>query len=163
MEHLYAPWRSSYIHKKDNTGPCPFCITWAPEQDTDHFVIKRFESSAVFLNIFPYNAGHLLVVPFEHCAQLQDVPTQVRHELIDIATQATMILHKTFKNQGTNIGINSGGASAGGTVPEHLHIHVLPRFQGDTNFLATLAQTKAISFDLPQIYQQLHSAFSVIS
>jgi ATP adenylyltransferase len=136
------------------SSACVFCAIRDSKQDAQEFVLKRFAHCMVMLNKYPYNPGHLLVVPYEHKSELHIYDAAVRAELIEQASSATEILKKAFNTDGCNIGINLGKA-AGAGIPEHLHIHVLPRFFGDTNFLPTLTDTKQISLDLNEIYAQL--------
>ena len=162
MKQLYAPWRSNYtlgISDKKNGKTCPFCVQAADTNDAEHFIIKRYKHCFVMLNLYPYNAGHLMVIPYQHTGQLPELPAQAQHEIIDVVSHAVTILQTTLKAEGLNIGFNFGGKAAGGSIPEHLHLHVVPRWLGDTNFLVTLADTKPISFDLQKMYEQLQKAF----
>ena len=127
--------------------------------DEQRFIIKRLRHCFVMLNRFPYNGGHLLVIPYEHRSLLTDFPPEALHELMEVAALATALLTQELGAQGFNLGINVGGVAAGGSIPEHLHLHVLPRWAGDTGFLTTLADTKPISVDLPELYQRLTKAF----
>lgn len=164
MEHLYAPWRGTYTKKAQNEthldSGCPFCNHLTDNNDEKNYVLKRYKNSAVLLNAYPYNPGHLLIIPTAHVAHLHDLSPEARAELMDDITEAVQILERTLHNHGTNIGINLGEACAGGSIPEHLHIHVVPRWPGDTNFLPVLAQTKQISEDLNTVYEKLRKAFS---
>ena len=110
------------------------------------------------LNRFPYNAGHLLILPYKHVADLNDLPAEAQHELIELTAKSIDVLKKELGAQGINIGMNLGKIGGAG-IPAHIHQHVLPRWQGDTNFLPILTETKAISFDLREIYNKLKEAF----
>lgn len=154
MKNLYAPWRSAYTCTKSDSE-CVFCKKCAENLDAKNFIIKRFTHCYVMLNLFPYNAGHLLVIPYEHHASLETLSPQARQEIMEASSTGTALLKEIFGAEGINIGINIGGKAAGGSIPEHLHVHILPRWIGDTNFLATLAETKQISFDMEEIYQKL--------
>ena len=163
MNTLYAPWRSSYI-KKEKVGKkekeeCPFCVAALSTQDAAHFVLSRNADVLVLLNKYPYNAGHLLIIPLVHCATLEGLSPKVRASMMEAATLWSEILKKELVCQGLNIGINLGVVSRG-SIPDHLHMHVLPRWQGDTNFLATLADVKLISADLQTMYYMLVSKLS---
>jgi len=159
MEKLYSPWRQLYVTKKSKkAGTCVFCEKLAEQQDAQNFIIRRFKYSTVFLNLFPYNAGHLLIIPTKHCKDLSELNQKERNELMDVATTSIEILNKTIKPDGINLGINIG-ASAGASIIEHVHVHVLPRWHGDTNYLPLLADTKQVSVDLKQIYQQIKAGF----
>ncbi len=155
MNHLYAPWRSNYINKKNSDGSCIFCSCSAEQDDAQHFIVRRFKQCYVMVNLFPYNAGHLLIIPYEHQDSLEKFPQATRHEIMDVTTTSIALLKDLFAADGINVGLNIGGPAAGGSIPEHLHMHVLPRWLGDTNFLVTLADTKQISVDLHEVYKKL--------
>ncbi len=164
MEKLYAPWRSNYVVSKNNDGSeCALCLSESHENDEKRYIIKRYEDVFVILNLYPYNAGHLMVVPFEHTGTLTELSPKTRAELIEVTSICEKILKETLNADGLNIGLNLGGKSAGGTIPEHLHMHILPRFYGDTNFLPLLSNTKQIALDLNIVYKQLHQAFNKLS
>jgi ATP adenylyltransferase len=161
VDKLYAPWRHKYVKRtnKHDSDHCVFC-THVTEKDKDeeNFVLKRYKHCFLILNLYPYNGGHLLVVPYEHKGDLISLEPKVRHEIIDVATEATEILGSTQKPYGFNLGLNLGKAGGGG-LPDHLHLHVLPRWKSDTNFLATLGHTQVISVDLEQTYKKLKELF----
>ena len=156
MKHLYAPWRSTYVKEKSNG--CPFCLKDNTD-DSEHFILKRLEHTIIMLNLYPYNPGHILVVPIEHADTLDKLTKETRAELMEAITQSATILKTALGADGVNIGFNLGGKAAGGTIPEHLHGHVLPRWHGDTNFLPLLAQTKQLSADLLEVYKKLKQVF----
>lgn len=165
MKKLYAPWRSTYTtdtaHTKNEHASkqeCDFCIQFAENNDPKHFILKRFTYNAVMLNRYPYNAGHLLVLPFDHIGNLADLKDDVRYELIDLVTHSITILKNVLGAEGINVGLNLGKA-AGAGIPAHIHMHVLPRWLGDTNFLPTIGQTKVVSYDLNELYEKLRKAF----
>lgn len=165
MKLLYAPWRSAYSLRAETCRneycvpeACVFCVQLKENTDEKNLILKRFENTFVALNKYPYNAGHLLVLPLEHKADLEDLSDKTRHELIEVTTQCTTILKRELKCHGLNVGLNLG-ISAGGSIPSHLHMHIIPRWQGDTGFLVPLTETKVISFDLNEIYQKLKTQF----
>ena len=164
MKRLYAPWRGGYTSKtaraKDKKS-CIFCEVQDEKKDNKNFILKRFKHNYIILNRYPYNAGHLLVVPKKHIAKLSDLPKAARSELIELLTVSEKLLRDTLKAEGINIGLNQEKA-AGAGIPGHLHFHVLPRWHGDTNFLPSLAETKQVSFDLNKIYKQLKTALDKI-
>ena len=168
MKKLFAPWRNNYTtgtaHNTDGTetkDQCVFCTQLQENNDATHFIIRRFVYSAVILNLYPYNAGHLLIIPFEHKGRLHDFSKKARAELMELTTHSTTILTKTLKAPGINVGLNLG-KSAGAGIPAHLHMHVLPRWLGDTNFMPTIGQTKIISTDLEEIYKKLKPPFNAL-
>ncbi len=161
MEHLYAPWRSLYAKdisqaKQESTDAhqCVFCSQEAEQHDQKHFILKRGKHAYVMMNLYPYNAGHLLIIPYNHCARLSELAADARLEIMELINLCTTIVEDALKAQGINVGINLGKA-AGAGIPSHLHVHVLPRWNGDTNWMPTLADTKVISFNLNEIYQLL--------
>lgn len=162
MKKLYAPWRAAYttrVHTTKKSDTCVFCTIRDSKEDAPEFVLKRLNHCMVMLNKYPYNPGHLLVVPYEHKPALHFYDAETRAELMEEASIATQMLDRAFNTDGCNIGINLGKA-AGAGIPEHLHVHVLPRFFGDTNFLPTLTDTKQISLDLYEIYDQLLALYA---
>lgn len=166
MRVLYAPWRNVYAAKV-NTGKtdfataqvCDFCTQLTKETDDQFFILRRFRHSFVCLNLYPYNAGHILILPFAHVACPADLSLEARAEIMELISYSTSIAQDTLKCDGINVGINLGKA-AGAGIPSHLHVHILPRWTGDTNFLPTLADTKTVSFDLAKIYEQLKPAYA---
>lgn len=162
MEILYAPWRTRYsITKSDSTTStsCVFCTHFADTQhDEQNFILKRFEHSVIMLNLHPYNAGHLLILPYEHKSSLDELNLSTRTELMETLNTSIVLVNQVLHCDGINMGLNLGKAS-GGSIPEHIHFHVVPRWLGDTNFLAVAANTKQISINLREIYDMLKVAF----
>ena len=159
MEHLYAPWRSNYITSHTAETGCALCLSESGDDDAKRYVIKRYEHSYIMLNLYPYNAGHVMVIPYKHVGTLSSLTPEARAEIINNAALCEKVLKQELQAEGFNIGCNVGGKISGGTIPEHLHLHVLPRFLGDTNFLPLLSNTKQISLDLNVIYLKLKDAF----
>jgi len=168
MKNLFSPWRNSYSQdvsdgKTESTQECDciFCWQLAQNNDPEYFILRRFAYHAVMLNKYPYNAGHILIIPLSHIPKLENLSIEGRTELMELTHQTVIILEKNLKQHGTNIGINLGKASGAG-IPSHLHMHILPRWEGDTNFMPTLSQTKVISFDLSTIYDQIKPDFDAL-
>lgn len=155
MEILYAPWRSKYINKNNNN--CPFCDIFKQDKDEKNFVLKRYKHTVAMLNLHPYNAGHILILPYAHKANLYDLTSEERVDLIEALSELNLLVKNALRCDGVNIGVNAGKAS-GGSIPDHLHLHVVPRWLGDTNFLVVTADTKQISVDLNQMYTTLKEA-----
>jgi len=165
MKRLFAPWRSGYagdVSEKRtdyaSARECVFCQQLEAGQDEKYQVIKRFEHCALIMNKFPYNAGHALLMPYAHVGNLEKLTPIVRADIMESLSISTTVMQKALKPDGVNIGINLGKA-AGAGIPSHLHIHILPRWESDTNFMPTLAETKVISFDLNEIYKKLVEEF----
>ncbi|MCM8795536.1 MAG: HIT domain-containing protein [Candidatus Omnitrophica bacterium] len=155
MERLWAPWRIKYIKASKSKG-CFFC-QGAKSKDS-HIVIKT-KNSLSLLNIFPYNNGHMLIAPRRHVKMLEELKNEEIIDLINTLNKTKKLLDNLLKPQGYNIGLNLGKA-AGAGVPAHLHIHLVPRWNGDTNFMPVLANTKVISQSLEDLYKKLKNAQS---
>lgn len=161
MKKIYAPWRHKYVSRTTRSGDrkrmkneCVFCEKFASSEDEKNLILKRFNNSVLIMNLHPYNSGQLMVMPIEHEAELHDLNQETRAELMEVVNIATKALQKVMNPDGFNVGINLGMAGGGG-LPSHLHIHVLPRWDGDTNFLATLGDTKVICSDFNELYKKL--------
>jgi ATP adenylyltransferase len=168
MNKLYAPWRGEYTtdttrgkHDDTTAEECVFCAKFAQNDDQKNYIIARFTHHAVLLNLYPYSAGHLLIIPFEHTKHMHDLSAESRAESMELITHSIAILKDTLKADGINVGLNLGKA-AGAGIPSHLHWHILPRWNGDTNFLPLLADTKAVSYDLNTIYKKLVEPFKAV-
>ncbi len=161
MDSLHAPWRTSYVHevhKDDKSKDCVFCVQLHEEQDDKNMILYRGNDCFIIMNKFPYNGGHVLILPYEHKATLHDVTPKIRAELIELTTLADTALEKVLGCHGSNIGLNKGRV-AGAGIPEHLHMHVIPRWAGDTNFLPLIADVKQVSVDLYNIFKKLKVEF----
>lgn len=160
MDRLYTPWRYDYIKgaSGEKTGygtGCVFCtIRDRRDEDEQTFILRRALYNFVVLNIYPYTSGHLMIVPNEHAAELTDLPKATSDELMDLAKQAQAVLREIYRPHGFNLGINLGQA-AGAGVADHLHLHVLPRWSGDSNFMTTVAETRVLPEDLRATYDKL--------
>lgn len=165
MKSLHAPWRDTYINDvqkksdKDAESICVFCEHLARGNDDQAMILGKFKYNFVIMNKFPYNAGHLLVMPLAHVATLQELSSDARAELIELIAKSDAILEETLGNEGSNIGINKGRAGGAG-IPSHLHVHVVPRWAGDTNFLPIIADVKQISTDMQSIFKKLKVEFA---
>lgn len=165
MKKLYAPWRSGYTvdttrgkHDDASADECVFCTKFAADDDRTHYILGRYKHHAILLNLYPYNAGHLLIVPFDHVKHMHDLSPEARTELMELITKSIDILKEVLNAEGINVGVNLGKA-AGAGIPSHLHWHIIPRWAGDTNFLPTVGDTKAVSYDLNTMYDQLIDSF----
>ncbi len=147
MERLYAPWRMAYIEqpekpKAGSTG-CVFCDAAASADDVQNLIVHRGASAFVLLNKFPYSNGHLLVVPYRHTANLTDLDDAATLELLTLAKTAQAALTQAMHPEGFNLGMNLGVA-AGAGIADHLHLHVVPRWDGDTNFMPVISDVKVM-------------------
>lgn len=163
---LYAPWREQYprldnsIQHQDES--CPFCTQLAENNDEHHLILRRFDHNIVALNIFPYSKGHLLIIPKYHVRNIADLSKKARHELIDIIAASVGIIQTALKAPGANIGINLERV-AGASIPDHLHIQIVPRRTNDSSFMNTIGNTSIICWDLKKLYAQLKPAFEKIT
>ena len=169
MDRMYAPWRDKYVtkdtkKKKHKTGTkkdCVFCTQLEAKKDDTYFVIKRFKYCFVMMNYYPYNVGHVMVLPYAHEGSIEVLDAKTRAEMMEAVNAAVTVMNKELKPEGFNIGMNLGLAGGGG-IPSHIHIHVLPRWRGDTNFMETLSSTKLLSVDFKETFQKLKKGFSLI-
>jgi ATP adenylyltransferase len=152
MDRLWAPWRISYIQAKREKG-CLFCRA-AKRTRAQDLVVFKTRSSMCIMNIFPYNNGHLMVAPLAHTGDLAGLSEEALCDLMRSVTRAQKLLDRVLKPHGYNIGINIG-QEAGAGIPGHLHLHIVPRWRADTNFMPVTAGTKVISQSLEELYRRL--------
>ena len=158
MDRLWSPWRLAYATGASGgseTG-CIFCNTDQPGRD--ELVLIRGRLTYVILNLFPYNNGHLMVVPNRHIATLAATTTEEQAELMRFARHAEIALHEAYKPQGLNIGVNLGRPAGAGIV-DHLHVHLVPRWNGDTNFMTAIGNTRVLPEDLAATKHRLQPIF----
>jgi ATP adenylyltransferase len=144
---------------KDNTAQCVFCVASTPEQDRERQILYRGAHAFVVMNRYPYANGHLLVVPYRHLADLPELTAPERGELFDLVCLAQQVLKETMAPQGFNMGLNLGVA-AGAGIAAHLHWHIVPRWQGDTNFMPVVGELRVIPQHLHRTYELLAAAFA---
>jgi len=157
MERLWTPWRMEYILSK-KSGQCIFCDMLEAGDDRSCHILHRGQQAFVVLNRYPYNTGHLMVVPYEHVASLEDLDEKTLSELMQLVNKGMAALRETMNPHGFNIGANLGKA-AGAGVDDHVHIHVVPRWEGDTNFMTILAGIRVVPEMLDQTCSRLGAAF----
>ena len=164
---IYNPERSKYstggsaipTTKKED---CPLCKKLASNNDREYLILARYKHTYIMLCEFPYLTGHLLILPLEHHASLTEFSPEARNECIALVSETITIMNDYFKPEGLNIGINAGKA-AGGSVPGHMHIHILPRKTGDIAFLGLIGKTNAIFTDMNKLYDDLKIKFSTLN
>ena len=161
MNHLYAPWRCDY-HESQKKGEsvCPFCEIRDDSIgsfDEQREVLYRGRKCFIVMNKYPYAPGHILVVPYEHCAMIDALQEGVYEEMMQEAKMMIALMQSTLHAQGVNMGMNLGKA-AGAGIEEHLHMHVIPRWIGDTNFITTIGETRVFANDKKKIFEMLRSA-----
>ncbi len=158
---IWAPWRLAYVKdaSKDIEEECIFCAKPAAEgEDQESLIVHRGERCFVILNLFPYTNGHLMIAPFEHIGRLQELPAETVAEMMGLAQRAMGRLEEVYEPHGFNVGFNQGRV-AGAGVEHHIHMHVVPRWGGDTNFMPVIADTKVMPQTLEQSYEALKGAF----
>lgn len=161
MKQLWAPWRLEYIQSPPADG-CIFCAKVADPNDEEGLVVWRGERAFVVLNRFPYTSGHAMAVPYRHTADLDGLVPEEILDLWEAVRKTIRALQRAFRPDGFNIGINLGRA-AGAGIEDHLHVHIVPRWCGDTNFMPVLADVKVIPQHLRETYRLLREAFDADS
>lgn len=166
MERLWSPWRSKYIDsfsdkEDENDDVCVFCEKLSAKDDEKNFVVYRGSLCAVIMNIFPYNSGHVLIVPFAHKATFEELTDEEDSEVMRQTRLAIRLLRETSHPDGFNFGANLGRVSGAG-IATHVHFHVVPRWNGDVNFMPVLADAKVISEGLERTYKKLTEALRAI-
>lgn len=162
MERLWAPWRAQYISQIGETDGCIFCEKPRQDMDEENLIVYRARFTFVIMNLFPYNSGHLMVVPYRHFSDLSNLSPEERLEIFDLSDLAVRALRNTYKPDGFNLGMNLG-RSAGAGIDQHIHLHVVPRWNGDTNFMPIIGNTKVLSEALENIYRKLRKEFFTLS
>lgn len=162
MERLWSPWRSRYIQtfgtELEDKG-CVFCRALASSDDDAHYLLCRHEHSFTMLNLYPYNSGHLLIIPKLHTASYADLSREAYRELTELPRDWMRVFDDVMHPQGYNIGSNVGRV-AGAGIDTHVHVHVVPRWSGDANFMPVIADTKVISEDMAETMQKLRAGFN---
>jgi len=161
MERLFSPWRSKYIEtfSQPSTadGKCILCLAHQDNKDDEHLIVSRGKLCYVIMNLFPYNSGHLMIVPYRHIPTLLDLTDDESLEIMTSLKKMTKALQAASRPDGFNIGSNIG-RTAGAGIDQHIHFHIVPRWNGDTNFMPILADTKMISEDMKEMLVKLRKA-----
>lgn len=159
MWHLWAPWRSTYMKANKDSSGCIFCLAAASADDEENLIVYRAKFTFVILNRYPYTSGHLMIAPYEHVPRLSQTSEEATEEIMRVARRAERILELEYKPGGLNIGMNLGEA-AGAGIEQHIHLHVLPRWSGDANFMTSVAMTRVLPEGLDETYAKLRQAFA---
>jgi ATP adenylyltransferase len=159
-ERIWAPWRLDYVKdaSKDSSDECVFCAKAAEDDDEAALIVHRGERCFVILNLYPYTNGHLMVAPYEHLGSLTDIDDETTAEMMGLAQRAITLLGERYEPHGYNVGFNQGRV-AGAGVEHHIHMHVVPRWGGDNNFMPVLADTRVMPQTLEQTYETLAGTF----
>ncbi|MFH0754906.1 MAG: HIT domain-containing protein [Candidatus Omnitrophota bacterium] len=156
MDVIWAPWRTKYVEDcgKKKAGDCVFCQILKEKKDKKNYIFMRTRHSFAVLNIYPFNAAHALVIPQRHVCDLSSLSVDERADLMDVVIKVQAMIQKSFQPQAFNIGMNIGHL-AGAGIPGHLHVHVVPRWSGDVNFMPVLFDTKVMPVSLKSTYERL--------
>src|SRR5712691_13071981 len=158
MERLIRPWRMDYVGSPKEEA-CFFCLAIASSDDAGSLVVARSPAAIAILNRYPYNSGHVMVAPLRHVPELADLSVGERSGVMELVTETVGVLQEEMSPDGCNVGINLGRA-AGAGVPGHLHVHVVPRWVGDTNFMPVVGETMVLPEALETTQRRLHARFA---
>lgn len=158
-ETLWTPWRSRWVAEIGQPdGACPFCVPDSESPSEANLIVHRGRSCLAMMNLYPYNGGHLLVVPKRHVPRLRDLEQTERAELQELLVRCQDVLETTHRPHGFNIGLNEGRI-AGAGIADHLHWHIVPRWNGDASFMTTIAGTRIVPDDMSTCWSRIHQAF----
>ena len=156
MDYLWTPWRYAYITGADKPKGCIFCEL-PKEDDAKVGIVHRGQNCFVILNTYPYTSGHVMVVPYAHLDELQKLPKDAAHEMMDLSQKMEKVLRSLYKPDGVNLGMNIG-AAAGAGVAGHIHMHVLPRWIADANFISVVGETRILPETLETTWERISQA-----
>lgn len=158
MKRLWAAWRMKYVTNAAKETGCIFCNALAKTDSLENLIVMRAERAFVILNKYPYTSGHVMIVPHAHQASLELLDPPTRAEMMELVSHSLVALRKIYQPQGFNVGINIGEA-AGAGVPGHVHIHIVPRWAGDTNFMTAIGEVRVLPESLEETYPRILAAF----
>jgi ATP adenylyltransferase len=158
MDYLWSPWRYAYVTGADKIEGCIFCELPKGDDKTSRIVF-RGKHCYIVLNTYPYTSGHVMIVPYQHLDQLQRLPTDAAHEMMDLSQKMEGVLRTLYKPDGINLGLNIG-AAAGAGVAGHIHTHLLPRWVADANFISVIGETRVLPEALDTTWERIRGAFS---
>src|SRR4030066_359390 len=159
MNYIWSPWRMEYILSPKSGEGCIFCEGLKQVDGPENLIVYRGPKAFVILNRFPYTSGHLMIVPYEHKPSLELLETSSRADIMDLSARAIEVLNALYSPQGYNLGMNIGNA-AGAGISEHVHLHVVPRWVGDTNFMSAVSQTRVLPELLEETYHRVREAWA---
>jgi ATP adenylyltransferase len=159
LDYIWSPWRYPYLTASAKPDGCIFCLMASTGHNEESLIVYRGEYNFVVLNRFPYTSGHLMVVPYKHVPDLSGLDDAIASELMTLTRTSERHLRSVYRPDGLNVGMNIG-ESAGAGIAGHIHMHVLPRWTGDANFMTTAAQTRVLPEELSVTWRRLKEAFS---
>jgi len=159
LERLWAPWRMAYIKSAKDEEGCIFCAKHRGNRDSENMILKRGKLTFILMNLYPYNNGHVMVSPYRHVPSLVDLTDEESLELMQFIALAMKAIRDALNPEGFNVGANIGSVSGAG-IADHIHIHVVPRWKGDTNFMTVISNTKVMPETLEETYKKLLTAIS---
>ena len=157
MKHIWAPWRIQYI-LEEKPGGCILCDKPKEDKDAQNYILYRGDTNFIMMNSYPYNPGHLLVAPYRHTPSLEELTEEERNEHFELVSRSIRVLKEVFEPGGFNIGANIGKV-AGAGIDDHFHSHIVPRWQGDTNYIPVLADVRVVPQALAETYKTLEGKF----
>ncbi len=160
MKRLWTPWRMKYLEGEQPKG-CVFCQKIKSDKDRENHILYRGKHACIVLNLYPYNTGHMMVIPYAHVSEPRDMDKESQLEMLFLVNKALEALQRAMQPEGFNIGVNLG-AAAGAGIGEHLHVHIVPRWGGDTNFMTICAETRVVPEMLEDTYDKLKPLFDDI-
>jgi ATP adenylyltransferase len=158
MDYLWSPWRMKYIHRHKTPKGCIFCDAVQKEDGEDNLIVARGERAFVILNRYPYTSGHIMIVPFDHVGTFEGMDEEICAEVMRLIRQGISALDRVYKPDGYNMGANLG-ASAGAGIKNHIHFHLVPRWDGDTNYMTSIGGTRVLPEDLSETFKRLKDAW----
>jgi len=158
MDFLFTPWRYAFVTTAHKAGGCLFCELAQSDDDEKALIVHRDKHCFVILNAYPYTSGHVMVVPFQHTADLAGLSEPAAHEMMTLTRKLEVILRELYHPEGLNLGMNLGKA-AGAGVAGHIHMHVLPRWVADANFMSVIGETRVLPEDLATTYKRIRQKF----
>jgi len=157
MDYLWTPWRYAYVTNAENVSGCIFCDLPDTGDDAKAHIVHRARHCYIVLNTYPYTSGHVMIVPFAHVDELQKLPADTAHEIIELTQRMEGVLRQLYAPDGVNLGMNIGKA-AGAGVAGHVHMHILPRWIGDTNFMTVAGESRVLPESLEITYERIKGA-----
>jgi ATP adenylyltransferase len=158
MKYLWSPWRKKYVLNHASTDGCIFCRALEQEDGPNNLVVHRGSLAFVILNLYPYTGGHIMVVPKAHQPSIVDLDDETMHEIVGLISHSMQVINQVYHPEGYNIGVNIGAAAGAGVV-EHVHVHIVPRWLGDTNFMSTVGNSRVLPEELEETYARLKGAW----